>query len=101
MTAPSATIYDPWFSNTIIQDNPPDSTDYGHRLRHQSGGDAEPVPGGTGGRRAGQLHACEWLCSSTSMATGKRHHRQSRPSPGSGLSDDRLVWYRNIRTEDD
>ncbi len=92
-------VYDPWFSNTIIQDNPPDTTD-----PTATDSQADTVPGGTG-------VGVEAVDSSTHVNTllvvdldgdGRNDiigtlDRRS----GSGLSDDRLVWYRNIRTDED
>lgn len=91
-------VYDPWFSNTIIQDSPPDTTD-----PNAAPPSTDPVPGGAG-------VGVEAVDSSTHVNTllvvdldgdGKNDiigtlDRRS----GSGLSDDRLVWYRNTKTDE-
>ncbi len=93
-TAP--TVFDPWSPNTVIQDSPADGAD-----ATQAG--STPVnPPGTGVGAAG-------TDTSTNINTllvvdldgdGKNDiigtlDRRS----GTGLSDDRLVWYRNTRTD--
>jgi len=95
-------VYDPWFANAIIQDNPADTTDPNAT---SSGPAADPTsPGGTGvgvTKVDGSTHVNTLLVVDLD-GDGKNDivgtlDRRS----GSGLSDDRLVWYRNIRTEEE
>ncbi len=97
-------VYDPWFANTIIQDNPPDSTDpTATDSDTQSGGDEVTTPGGTGvgvGAVDDSTHVNALLVvdldgDGRNDIIGTLDRRS-----GSGLSDDRLVWYRNIRTDE-
>ncbi len=93
------TVYDPWFSNTIIQDSPPDTTD---PTATDSTVDQE-TPGGSGvgvGATDTSTHVNALLVvdldgDGRNDIIGTLDRRS-----GSGLSDDRLVWYRNIRTEE-
>jgi len=83
--------YDPWASNTIIRGS----------SQSDSGEDAGATPGGTGVGVA-QVDASTYVNSLLIVdldADGKNDvvgtlDRRS----GSGLSDDRLVWYRNTKT---
>jgi hypothetical protein len=89
-------VYDPWFSNAIIQDNPPDTTD-------PNAAPPSTPPGGTG---VGVTQVDTSTCINSLLVVdldgdGKNDiigtlDRRS----GSGLSDDRLVWYRNTKTEE-
>lgn len=97
-------VYDPWFSNAIIQDNPPDSSDpTATDSAADSGGDQTSTPGGTGvgvGANDASTHINTLLVvdldgDGRNDIVGTLDRRS-----GSGLSDDRLVWYRNIRTEE-
>lgn len=90
-------VYDPWVSNTIIQENP----------QSGSGGGATDgtttTPGGTG-VGVTQVDTSTYINALLIVdldADGKNDvvgtlDRRS----GSGLSDDRLVWYRNTRTDE-
>jgi len=97
------TVFNPWFPNTIIQDAPSDTTD-----NTNAGGGT----GGTGQQTAapGSGVGVTEVDTSTSInallvvdldGDGKNDvigtlDRRS----GAGLSDDRLVWYRNVKTDD-
>ena len=89
-----ATVYDPWAPNTIIQDRPPDTTDAA-----QAG--STPAPGaGVGVTEVDTSTHVNSLLIVDLDADGRPDivgtlDRRS----GAGLSDDRLVWYRNTRTE--
>jgi hypothetical protein len=94
-------VYDPWFANPIIQDNPPDTTDPNAT---SSGPAADPTtPGGTGvgvtqvdaSTHVNTLLVVDLDGDGKNDIVGTLDRRS-----GSGLSDDRLVWYRNIRTEE-
>jgi hypothetical protein len=91
-------VYDPWFSNTIIQDNPPDSTD-----PNAAPPPTDPVPGGTGvgvnavdsSTHINALLVVDLDGDGKNDIIGTLDRRS-----GSGLSDDRLVWYRNTKTDE-
>ncbi len=85
------TVFDPWTGNTVIQDEPDDS-----------GGTATTAPGGSGVGVTGadsttvinELLIVDLDGDGRNDIVGTLDRRT-----GSGLSDDRLVWYRNTRTE--
>lgn len=87
-------VYDPWFSNTIIQDSPADTTDPNA---------APTTPGGTGvgvnavdaSTHINSLLVVDLDGDGKNDIIGTLDRRS-----GSGLSDDRLVWYRNTRTDE-
>lgn len=95
-------VYDPWFSNAIIQDNEPDSTDPTQAESEVDPGD-QTTPGGTGvgvtandsSTHINALLVVDLDGDGRNDIVGTLDRRS-----GSGLSDDRLVWYRNIRTEE-
>ena len=106
------TVYDPWFGNTIIQDSP--DADAGTSQQDNTGGGTDPddpdaptipdVPGGTG-VGVGAVDTSTWINDlivvdldgdGKNDVVGTLDRRA-----GSGLSDDRIVWYRNTRTDDD
>jgi hypothetical protein len=104
-----ATVYDPWFGNTIIQDSP--DAEAGTSQQDTSADTAtdpdaivEPVtPGGTGvGVNA--VDASTYINSLIVVdldGDGKNDVIGTLDRrAGSGLSDDRIVWYRNTRTDD-
>ncbi len=89
------TVYDPWTSNTIIQDSPVDAAD------------ATVAPTSIAGAGVG-VTAVDTSTSINELlivdldADGRNDivgtlDRRS----GAGLSDDRLVWYRNTKTEEE
>ncbi len=91
----NATVYDPWVANTIIQDTASD------------GGDGTTVGGVTPGAGVG-VQAVDTSTNINALlivdldGDGRNDiigtlDRRS----GAGLSDDRLVWYRNTREETD
>lgn len=89
-----STVYDPWFGNTIIQDSPD----------ADAGPDSEvDVPGGSGvgvtevdtSTYINSLLVVDLDGDGKNDVVGTLDRRS-----GSGLSDDRLVWYRNVRTDD-
>lgn len=95
-------VYDPWVAHAIIQDGPADTTDItGVALGPATpdGGDATPGAG----------VGVEAVDTSTHINTllvvdldndGKNDIVGTLDRrTGAGLSDDRLVWYRNTRTE--
>jgi len=85
------TVFEPWTGNTVIQDVPDDG-----------GGTANPAPSGSGVGITGTdtttvindllIIDLDGDGRNDIVATLDRR-------AGSGLSDDRLVWYRNIRTD--
>ncbi len=85
------TVFDPWTGNTVIQDEPDDS-----------GGTANEAPGGSGVGVSGtdsttvinDLLIVDLDGDGRNDIIGTLDRRA-----GSGLSDDRLVWYRNTRTD--
>ena len=94
-------LYDPWFGNTIIQDNPPDTTD--PNAPPPPDPNAGTTPGGTGvgvtqvdtSTHINALLVVDLDGDGKDDIVGTLDRRS-----GSGLSDDRLVWYRNIKTDD-
>jgi hypothetical protein len=99
-------VYDPWFGQAIIQDNPPDTTtptttptDSGTG----SSGDTSTPPAGSGvgitqvdtSTVINALLVVDLDGDGKVDIVGTLDRRS-----GSGLSDDRLVWYRNTRTDD-
>ncbi len=102
-------LYDPWSPNTIIQDNPTDTTDATTTTGTATAGStgaasgATTSPGGTGvGVTAVDVSThINALLVVDLDGDGKNDiiatlDRRS----GSGLSDDRIVWYRNTKTDD-
>jgi len=91
----SETIFDAWAPNTIIQDSPVDTTD-----PTQAG--PTPTPGaGVGVTEVDVTTSINDLLIVDLDEDGRLDivgtlDRRS----GAGLSDDRLVWYRNTKTED-
>jgi len=89
-------VYDPWFSNAIIQDNPPDTTD-------PNAAPPSTTPGGTGvgvnavdaSTHINSLLVVDLDGDGKNDIIGTLDRRS-----GSGLSDDRLVWYRNTKTDE-
>ena len=87
-------VYDPWFSNTIIQDGPTETTDPNA---------APSTPGGTGvgvtavdaSTHINALLVVDLDGDGKNDIIGTLDRRS-----GSGLSDDRLVWYRNTKTDE-
>lgn len=94
-----SSAYDPWYANTIIQDNPPDSTD---PASTDAGTDAaQPGGAGVGVTAVDSSTHVNALLVVDLDGDGKNDiigtlDRRS----GSGLSDDRLVWYRNTKTDE-
>ncbi|MGB2986124.1 MAG: hypothetical protein WBE26_09600 [Phycisphaerae bacterium] len=97
----SETVYDPWAPNTIIQDSPADTTD-----ATTAPGGTTTVPGTTPGTGVGvsvvdtSTHINTLLVvdldgDGKNDIVGTLDRRTD-----AGLSDDRLVWYRNTRTEE-
>jgi len=91
----SPTVFDAWAPNTIIQDSPADTTD-----STQAG--PTPTPGaGVGVEQVDTSTSINDLLVIDLDEDGRLDiigtlDRRS----GAGLSDDRLVWYRNVKTED-
>lgn len=103
---PAPTVFDPWSPNTIIQDNPGATANTSQAGGSGSGGGTTTNPGQTPGSGVGVTQ----VDTNTSInallvvdldgdgrmdVIGTLDRRT-----GTGLSDDRLVWYRNTRTED-
>lgn len=103
---PAPTVYDPWSPNTIIQDSPGATVDPSQAGGSGSGGGTTTAPTQTPGSGVG----VEQVDTNTSInallvvdldgdgrvdVVGTLDRRT-----GTGLSDDRLVWYRNTRTEE-
>ena len=103
----SGTVFDPWKPNTIIQDSPVEPMD----TIMTTTSSAPPTDPNAGGAAPGAGVGVEEVDTSTHInallvvdldADGRNDivgtlDRRS----GAGLSDDRLVWYRNTRTEDE
>jgi hypothetical protein len=97
-TAISATVYDPWFPHAIIQDSPPEET-----TAAGDGMSSEIAPPGSGvgveavdvSTHVNTLLIVDLDGDGRNDIVGTLDRRV-----GAGLSDDRLVWYRNTRTED-
>ena len=104
---PAPTVFDPWSPNTIIQDSPATTADPASASGSGSGGGTTTNPTQTPGSGVG----VEQVDTDTSInsllvvdldgdgrtdVVGTLDRRT-----GTGLSDDRLVWYRNTRTEDE
>lgn len=98
------TVYDPWFGNTIIQDSPPvDPAASPDPLADPDAPTTPDTPGGTGvGIDA--VDTSTWINDllvvdldgdGKNDVVGTLDRRT-----GSGLTDDRIVWYRNTRTDD-
>lgn len=91
----AASVYDPWLPNTIIQDAPADTSDQAA----SGGGGATPGAGVGVGEVDTSTHINTLLVvdldgDGRNDLVGTLDRRS-----GAGLSDDRLVWYRNTRTE--
>ena len=103
-----ASVYDPWFSNTIIQDGPADTTEpttapTTGAADPNADPDATSQPGGTGvgvtevdtSTHINTLLVVDLDGDGRQDIIGTLDRRT-----GAGLSDDRLVWYRNTREEE-
>jgi len=99
-------VYDPWFGQAIIQDNPPDTTTSTTTPTDSgtgSSGDTSTPPAGSGvgvtevdtSTVINALLVVDLDGDGKVDIVGTLDRRS-----GSGLSDDRLVWYRNTRTDD-
>lgn len=96
------TVFNPWFPNTIIQDAPEDTTD-NTTAGGTSGTDGQTAIPGTGvgvtevdtSTHINALMIVDLDGDGKNDIVGTLDRRS-----GSGLSDDRLVWYRNVRSED-
>jgi len=94
-----STVYDPWFGNTIIQDSP--DAQAGTSQQDPDAPDAPETPGGSGvgvdevdvSTYINALLVVDLDGDGKNDVVGTLDRRT-----GSGLSDDRLVWYRNVRT---
>ncbi len=100
-------VYDPWVSNTIIQDSPQSTSGTGGTSgggTTTGTGGATTTPGGTGvgvtevdtTTYINALLVVDLDADGKNDVVGTLDRRS-----GSGLSDDRLVWYRNTKTEDE
>ncbi|MFH1111210.1 MAG: VCBS repeat-containing protein [Planctomycetota bacterium] len=95
-------VYDPWVGQAIIQDNPPDTTDPNAPPPPDPDA-ATTTPGGTGvgvtqvdtSTVINALLVVDLDGDGKDDIVGTLDRRS-----GAGLSDDRLVWYRNTRTDD-
>jgi len=93
----ATTVFDPWSPNTVIQDSPDEDTDLG------SGGVPPVTPGS--GVGVGAVDTSTYINTLLVVdldGDGKNDivgtlDRRS----GTGLSDDRLVWYRNTRSDEE
>ena len=93
-------VFDPWVGRTIIVDEPQDSGGTADGSV-DSAADGEQSGVGVGVEGTDTATVINWLLVVDLDGDGRNDvigtlDRQS----GSGLSDDRLVWYRNVRTED-
>ena len=85
-------VYDPWFGNTIIQDDP---TADGETALEAPGGSGVGVGAVDTTTAINSLLVVDLDGDGRNDIVGTLDRRT-----GSGLSDDRLVWYRNTKTED-
>ncbi len=98
-----ASLYDPWSSNTIIQDNPPDTTDPNAAPPTVDPNSTTTTPGGTGvgvnavdsSTHINALLVVDLDGDGKNDIVGTLDRRS-----GAGLSDDRLVWYRNTKDDE-
>ncbi len=91
------TVFDPWAPNTIIQDNPPDSTDA------TQAGPTPPASSPGSGVGVNQVDTSTHINALLIVDLDQDGRNDivgtlDRRS-GAGLSDDRLVWYRNTKTD--
>ena len=97
-------VYDPWAPNTIIQDSPPADTDgtTAPAVALEAGDTPglQPPPGsGVGVATVDTSTHVNTLLVVDLDADGRNDIIGTLDRRvGSGLSDDRLVWYRNVRT---
>ena len=93
----SSVPYDPWLSNTIIQDGPQETTD-----PSQAGPTPPAAPGAGVGVTAvdASTHINSLLIVDLDGDAKQDIIGTLDRRTGAGLSDDRLVWYRNTKTED-
>ncbi len=93
----SETVYDPWAPNTIVQDSP--ATD----ANAASGGGTTTAPGsGVGVSAVDETTSINTLLVVDLDGDGRNDIVGTLDrKAGSGLSDDRIVWYRNVRTDED
>jgi hypothetical protein len=92
-----ASVFDPWFPNAIIQDTPTDTTDA--TAGASGGGGSAPDAGVESVDVSTHINALlvvDLDGDGRNDIVGTLDRRT-----GSGLSDDRLVWYRNTRAEDE
>ena len=91
-------VFDPWFPNAIIQDSPPDTTDATSSAPGDGGDDAPGSGVGVGivdtSTHINTLLVVDLDGDGKNDIVGTLDRRL-----GAGLSDDRLVWYRNTRTD--
>ncbi len=90
--------FDEWIANTVIRDSPPDETDPNQSTSQQQ----QPTqPGGAGVTEVDTSTHINSLLVVDLDGDGKNDIVGTLDRrTGSGLSDDRLVWYRNIRTDE-
>jgi hypothetical protein len=95
----TGTVFDPWFPNTIIQDTPPEAAEV---MAVPAAPDATAIPGqGVGVDTVDQSTHVNTLLVVDLDGDGRNDIVGTLDRrTGTGLSDDRLVWYRNVRTED-
>jgi hypothetical protein len=89
------TVFDPWVSNTIIQDRPTDEPD-GTTIGGTTPGAGVGVDEVDTSTHINELLVVDLDGDGRMDIVGTLDRRS-----GSGLSDDRLVWYRNTREEND
>ena len=87
------TTYDPWFPNPIIQDQPDANAGTADQGAPGSGVGVGEVDEST---HINKLLVVDLDADGRNDIVGTLDRRS-----GSGLSDDRLVWYRNVRTEEE
>lgn len=105
---PAPTVFDPWSPNTIIQDSPATTADPSQAGGSGSGGGTttnptQTTPGsGVGVNATDTDTSINYLLVVDLDGDGRMDVVGTLDRrTGTGLSDDRLVWYRNTRTEDD
>ncbi|MEK6797899.1 MAG: VCBS repeat-containing protein [Planctomycetota bacterium] len=90
-----ATVYDPWTGNTIIQDAPTDSGGTADSGTSAPGGTGVGVMGTDASTVINALLVVDLDGDGKNDVVGTLDRRS-----GSGLSDDRLVWYKNTQTDE-
>lgn len=90
----AVTVYDPWSANAIIQDGPAETTDPSQASGTLVAGTGVGVAAVDISTNINTLLVVDLDGDGRNDIVGTLDRRS-----GTGLSDDRLVWYRNVRTD--